>query len=117
MYWKLEVLEYGKIERAEIKVAPLTLFVGDNNSGKSYLMSLLWGIQNLGVEALLGGLEEEPLEEEYVLMKWLKKQIKIAWEKGSCTCKAEEMADIIQLILDIRLRENKENLVDRKSVV
>lgn len=113
MYWKLEVLEYGKIERAEIKVAPLTLFVGDNNSGKSYLMSLLWGIQNFGVEALLGGLEEEPLEEEYVLMKWLKKQIKIAWEKGSCTCKAEEMADIIQLILDIRLRENKENLVKK----
>ena len=113
MYWKLEVLEYGKIERAEIKVAPLTLFVGDNNSGKSYLMSLLWGIQNFGVEALLGGLEEEPLEEEYVLMKWLKKQIKIAWEKGSCTCKAAEMADIIQLILDIRLRENKENLVKK----
>lgn len=30
---------------AEIQVAPLTLFVGDNNSGKSYLMFLLWGIR------------------------------------------------------------------------
>lgn len=33
--------KFGKIERAEIQVSPLTLFVGDNNSGKSYLLSLL----------------------------------------------------------------------------
>ena len=50
MYWKLKVSGYGKIEHAEIEVAPLILFVGDNNSGKSYLMSLLWGIQNFGME-------------------------------------------------------------------
>ena len=55
MYWKLKVSGYGKIEHAEIEVAPLTLFVGDNNSGKSYLMSLLWGIQNFGMEDLLYG--------------------------------------------------------------
>lgn len=36
--------KFGKIERAEIQVSPLTLFVGDNNSGKSYLLSLLWAI-------------------------------------------------------------------------
>lgn len=45
MSWKLKVWEYGKIKQAEIEVAPLTFFVGDNNSGKSYLMSLLWGEQ------------------------------------------------------------------------
>ena len=54
MHWKLKVKEYGKIGSAEIEMTPLTLFVGDNNSGKSYLMSLLWGIQNLGIEALIG---------------------------------------------------------------
>lgn len=32
----------GRIERAEVEVRPLTLFVGENNSGKSYLASLLW---------------------------------------------------------------------------
>ncbi|MCI8790709.1 MAG: ATP-binding protein [Lachnospiraceae bacterium] len=42
MGWRLKVSGYGKIESAEIETAPLTLFVGDNNSGKSYLMSLLW---------------------------------------------------------------------------
>lgn len=50
MGWILKVSGYGKIESAEVEMAPLTLFVGDNNSGKSYLMFLLWGIRNLGME-------------------------------------------------------------------
>ena len=37
MHWKLKVSGYEKIKSAEIETAPLTLFVGDNNSGKSYL--------------------------------------------------------------------------------
>lgn len=51
--WKLIVENYGKIKSAEIEVAPLTLFVGDNNSGKSYLLALLWGIEHFGVEELM----------------------------------------------------------------
>lgn len=46
--WKLCVEDYGKIKSAEMECAPLTLIVGDNNCGKSYLMSLLWGIKNIG---------------------------------------------------------------------
>jgi hypothetical protein len=42
--WKLLVEGLGKIERAEVEVHPLMLFVGDNNSGKSYLVSVLWGL-------------------------------------------------------------------------
>ena len=44
MGWTLTVEDFGRIERAEIDVRPLMLFVGDNNSGKSYLASLLWGV-------------------------------------------------------------------------
>lgn len=44
MQHRLIIEKFGKIERAEIQVLPLTLFVGDNNSGKSYLLSLLWAI-------------------------------------------------------------------------
>ncbi|MCX4328788.1 MAG: AAA family ATPase, partial [Lachnospiraceae bacterium] len=51
--WKLFVENYGKIKSAEIEMAPLTFFVGDNNSGKSFLLSLLWGIENLGIETFL----------------------------------------------------------------
>lgn len=67
MRWILKVCEYGKIESAEIEMAPLTLFVGDNNSGKSYLMSMLWGIQNFGISGLLGREEEEKSREEELL--------------------------------------------------
>lgn len=42
--WKLTVEGLGKIERAEVDVRPLMLFVGENNTGKSYLASLLWGL-------------------------------------------------------------------------
>lgn len=52
-FWKLVVEDFGKIKSAEIEVAPLTLFVGDNNSGKGYLLSLIWGIRNLGAEIFL----------------------------------------------------------------
>lgn len=41
--WTLNVEDFGKIEKASVRIAPLICFVGDNNSGKSYLLSLLWG--------------------------------------------------------------------------
>lgn len=46
--WVLHVENFAKIKSADIKISPLMCFVGDNNSGKSYLMSLLWGILTLG---------------------------------------------------------------------
>lgn len=42
--WILDVQKFGKIESASIEVSPFMVFVGDNNSGKSYIMELLWGI-------------------------------------------------------------------------
>lgn len=45
--WRLKVENFGKITKADIEVSPFTLFVGDNNSGKSYLMSLIYGIMQL----------------------------------------------------------------------
>ncbi|MEB3750973.1 AAA family ATPase [Geobacillus sp. FSL W8-0032] len=46
--WALKVERFGKIKQGEIDIAPLMLFVGDNNSGKSYIMSLLWGVLSEG---------------------------------------------------------------------
>ena len=45
--WTLHVKGFGKLKRADISMAPLVLFVGDNNSGKSYLMSLLYTLLNI----------------------------------------------------------------------
>ena len=46
--WILHVENFAKIKNASVKISPMMCFVGDNNSGKSYLMSLLWGILTLG---------------------------------------------------------------------
>ena len=46
-YWKMRVKQFGKIREATIELAPMTLFVGDNNSGKSYLLSLVWAIRTI----------------------------------------------------------------------
>ena len=42
--WTLHVENFARIKSADIEIAPLMCFIGDNNSGKSYIMSLLWGI-------------------------------------------------------------------------
>lgn len=46
-YPTLYVKNFAKIKEAEIELAPFTLFVGDNNSGKSYLASLVWYISSV----------------------------------------------------------------------
>lgn len=48
--WVLTIEDFGKIEKAQIEVSPFMIFVGENNSGKSYIMYLLWGILALGRE-------------------------------------------------------------------
>ena len=45
--WKLYVENFGKIENAELTIKPFTCFVGDNNSNKSYMMTLIYGIINI----------------------------------------------------------------------
>ncbi|MDO6994469.1 AAA family ATPase, partial [Brachyspira innocens] len=46
-YPTIYVKNFAKIKEAEIELSPFTLFVGDNNSGKSYLASLVWYISSI----------------------------------------------------------------------
>ena len=46
-FWKVKVEKLGKIDTADINITPLTMFVGDNNSGKSYLMTLIYTLLNI----------------------------------------------------------------------
>lgn len=39
-----EVKEFGKIKSARINISNYTIFVGNNNSGKTYLMELIYGV-------------------------------------------------------------------------
>lgn len=111
MGWKLKVSGYGKIESAEIDTAPLTLFVGDNNSGKSYLMSLLWGIRNLGADLLFRRESESATEAEERLQCWINEQVRAAREQGGHTVCASEIGDDLQIALQERIDQNKEKFV------
>lgn len=111
MGWRLKVSGYGKLESAEIETAPLTLFVGDNNSGKSYLMSLLWGIRNLGGELLYAGDASEKTESDDRLLCWVKKQIEVAREQGVHTVLASEIGDELQIVLQERIHQNRDKFV------
>lgn len=113
MQWKLKVSEYGKIEKAEIEVAPLTLFVGDNNSGKSYLMSLLWGIQNLGRDTLLGFETVPKSEEDNRLCQRVKTQIDKTLKDGTSVVPICEMAEALQSVLNEHLTKNKNNIIKK----
>src|SRR5690554_3104292 len=46
--WTLHVERFARFQQADIELRPLTLFVGENNSGKSYMATLLWGVLALG---------------------------------------------------------------------
>lgn len=110
--WKLIVEDYGKIKSAEIEVAPLTLFVGDNNSGKSYLLALLWGIEKLGVEALIGE-EYINTEEVNTLVGWLSVQIDSAVKNKHHEVSLEAMSDVLNKLLNAELKKRKNNLVKK----
>ena len=73
--WTLHVEKLAKIECADVTIAPLMCFVGDNNSGKSYLMSILWGILTLGKDIF----PKKPSEARVYRQceEWLKEHINI----------------------------------------
>ncbi|MDO5356064.1 MAG: AAA family ATPase [Conchiformibius sp.] len=43
---KFQIENIGKIEFAEIELKPLTIFIGQNGSGKTYTATALWGVLN-----------------------------------------------------------------------
>ena len=42
----IHIRNFGKIESADIDLGNLTIFVGENNSGKTYIMQLIYGLIN-----------------------------------------------------------------------
>ena len=52
----LNVQNFGPIEKAEIDLRPLTVFVGESNTGKTYLAALIYALhKNFGVFSRLPG--------------------------------------------------------------
>ncbi|MDE6604348.1 MAG: ATP-binding protein [Lachnospiraceae bacterium] len=68
------VSDFGKIKHAEVVLGDFTLFVGDNNSGKPFMMQLLYGVLiELGnVEPTVNGIETQGENELVYGAEWLK---------------------------------------------
>jgi hypothetical protein len=46
--WTLSVEDFGPIKSASVTLAPFIVFTGHNNTGKSYMASLIWAALNSG---------------------------------------------------------------------
>ena len=43
----IHIKNFGKIDSADIDLSSLVIFVGENNSGKTYVMQLIYGLIDL----------------------------------------------------------------------
>lgn len=103
--WVLHVENFAKIKSADIEISPLMCFVGDNNSGKSYLMSLLWGILTLGKDVFPKNVSES---RTYKLCEnWLSNSL------GKNTLITEEAAQLYINWFNELLSNNKRSLLKR----
>lgn len=62
----LHVRDFGKIKEADIDLDSYTLFIGDNNSGKSYLLQLMQGI---GFESMMNLTFSIPVSDGLIIDK------------------------------------------------
>lgn len=47
----VDITDLGRVAHARVQLRPLTLLVGENNSGKSYVASLLWALHQVPAAA------------------------------------------------------------------
>lgn len=77
-YRKIYIENFGKIKSAEVEIAPFMLFVGDNNSGKSYLTSLIWGLQNYGRTGFFSAKNMKKSQHYSKVCEWISDNIRNA---------------------------------------
>jgi hypothetical protein len=93
--WKLVVEDLGRIGRAEVEARPLLLFVGGNNTGKTYLASLLWGLLSLnaGVPVTQGDAYRRSV-------RWIEERFARREQEPAFTITPEVHADFVQIVND-----------------
>lgn len=105
--WKLVVDGLGRIGHAEIEARPLLLFVGGNNTGKTYLASLMWGLLSLS-----GELPVAHGEAFQRCVAWIEGRFARREQEPSFEITPEVHADLVQIINDT-LRDRGATLAER----
>ena len=112
-YWKMSVKQFGKIREAEMEFAQLTLFVGDNNSGKSYLLSLAWAMQTIVKDFVFDGkmLKNFQSDSYRKLIAIFYEKIQQVRETYAATIDFLSIKTYLQDIVNELLRANKDQFV------
>lgn len=112
-YWKLTVEQFGKIEHAEIELAPLTLFVGDNNSGKSYLLSLAWALRTIARDTVFSDAAIRELQSDAYgeIEQQLLRSLDAVELDGSVSFEISEILPQVQCVINELLEANKQAFV------
>lgn len=99
----IHVRNFGKIESADIDMSNFTIFVGENNSGKTYLMQLIYGV----IDSLIVNANDFKFFAAYENI--------IKLDKEEVTIKAEdsEFFIIIQNCINKFLDNNKDMIIER----
>lgn len=108
--WTLRLTNFGKISNAEIKISPFMMFVGDNNTGKSYTLELLWSIF-VNLDQLLLGIEEEEQFKEIVRQIMFKTKENNTIGESTIKIDATIQLGLIE-VLNTLLHKKKEWLVE-----
>ncbi len=93
--WKLVVEDLGRIGHAEIEARPLLLFVGGNNTGKTYLASLLWGLLSLS-----GELPLTQGEAFHRCLAWMEERFARREQEPTFAVPPEVHVDFVQIMND-----------------
>ena len=110
-YLKVCVENFGKIKQAEVEVAPFVLFVGDNNSGKSYLTSLIWGLQNYDIRNCLFSTKNMEKSQYYNDIKDCLKNNMLNCEKENVHFEFKEYGALIQNLINDCLQYEKNDFI------
>lgn len=106
--WKLHVEQYGKIASAKLDIGPFMAFVGDNNSGKSYLLSLIWGIFVIGRKNLYHNADVLTTPEWKECREWL---ISAYEKEENLELDIRSHISLINQVLNQLLELNKDNFI------
>lgn len=117
-YPTLYVKNFAKIKQAEIELAPFTLFIGDNNSGKSYLASLVWYIQSSNLLTFNRYRQDKNKYKEYKSLNNLCDSIvnNENFEIEIDDNIIEECIELFNIILENRKKEILEELFNFKDI-
>lgn len=100
MNYTIKIRNFGKIKRADISIGDLTVFVGENNTGKSLIMQMIYIVLSeiKRMSMLSGNTFSVPLcgikkkDSQYVFTsEWLK-----GWEESFNNYLEDNKADIIE---------------------